>query len=470
MNTPRPRRRVLRAPVCAVLALGLAACGARERPGTPPAHVLVVSVANLRADELSCYQHLAPTSAFASTLEERLDSRAFGFDELARTGVVFERAYAPSSALAPALAALLTGRSPLETGVVAAGDALRAEERTFATELRARGFATAAFVSQRDTHPGEAQLAERVARGFDTVVPCADDETALAEAQRWLRRDTGAGQPLCVWIHLAGLALPWDTELVPSDAGSVLPLPETARADGSAECQERVARGELVLGPAERAELDARYDLRVRALLERVQAFLRATYDWTTSPVEASETWDRTWVVLCGANGLELGDHGALGPGFSPHEEALRVPLVVRHPDSVTGERVFAPIVTLEDVAPTLLAVCGAPVPAEVDGRSLLGVVDRAPSEPFERRPAIAVLPGGLYSARGERWRVLWNRWGEPPAPGVAHAVPALAAYDHAVDPLEQHECAADAAEAVEWGRVEIERWRAARTAFRPER
>lgn len=431
----------------------------------PPQHVLVISFANLRADQLSCYQHLAPTSAFASTLEERLDSRAFGFDELARTGVVFERAYTPSSALAPALAALLTGRSPLETGVITSTDALRADERTFASELRARGFATAAFVSERDT-----PLARRIARGFETVAPCADDDATLAAALAWFQRDTGAGQPTCVWIHLAGLALPWDAELVPSDAGSVLPLPATRLADGSTEFLARVARGELALGPAERAELDARYDLRVRATLERVQTFLRATYDWTTSAVEASETWDRTWLVLCGANGLELGDHGALAPEYSPHEEALRVPLVVRHPDSVTGERVFAPIVTLEDVAPTLLRVCGVPVPAEVDGRSLLGVVDRAPPEPFERRPAIAVLPGSLYSARGERWRVLWNRWSEPPAPGVAHAATGLAAFDHAVDPLERDERAADSVAAVEWGMVEIERWRAERTAFRPER
>lgn len=451
--------------LAAGLCLALAAACARERPGMPPAHVLVISFENLRADGLSCYQHLAPTSAFASTLEERLDSRAFGFDELARTGVVFERAYASSSATAPSLAALLTGRSPIETGVIGADDELAESERTFASELRARGFATAAFVSD-----GGGALARRVARGFDTVITRADDEATFAAALRWLARDTGAGQPTCVWIHLAGLALPWDSPLAPSYAGSVLPEPVSALADGSTDCLARVASGALALGPAERAELGVRYDLRVRATLEGLQTFLRAAYDWTTSPVEASETWDRTWLVLCGANGLELGEHGALAPEYSPHEEALRVPLVVRHPDSVTGERVFAPIVTLEDVAPTLLRVCGVDVPADVDGRSLLGVVDRASPEPFVRRPAIAVLPGTLYSVRGERWRVLWNRWNEPARAGVAHAVPGVAAFDHAVDPLERSDCAADAPAAVEWGAVEIERWRAERAAFRPGR
>lgn len=415
---------------CALLVV--AACARRAEPLFPPKHLLLVTVEDLRADRLSCYQNLVPTSRFDDTLEERIEGRAFGFDELARGGVVFARAYASSPSCRPSLAALHTGRSPIETGVLDDHDALPADCETLASVLSARGFETAAFVSGP-----RAEFAPISRAGFETFRAPGDDEATLAAAEAFFSRDTGDGRSTFVWIHLSALALPWDDALVPADGRRFVDPAYTGGADGSSAWLARLARGEVALEAADRDAFAARYDERLRATLDRLRAFLGRTYDWTTSPVEASEVWARTLFVFAGTNGFELGEHGALGAALSPHEEALRVPLLLRHPDSLTGERVVLELVTLEDVAPTVLDALDVRAPEDVDGRTLLDLLDDRARAQFPRRPAVAVLPGPVYSVRAEGLRAVWNRWASPPADGARHVPGVFALYDLGADPGE---------------------------------
>ncbi|MBK7878166.1 MAG: sulfatase-like hydrolase/transferase [Planctomycetes bacterium] len=463
--------RALFVALLAACGIGLAACARRAEPLLPPQHVLLVTIEDLRADRLSCYQHLAPTSRFDHTLEERIEGRAFGLDELARGGVLFAQAFASSGERLPSLAALHTGRSPVETGVLDEHGALDPDEETLASTLERAGFDTAAFVSAP-----RAGLRSALGRGFRRFAPCADDAAAIEAAAAHFERDTGDGRSTFVWLHLSALALPWDDALAPSD-GRKFGAP--ALAEPAVGSSAWLARGETELDPRARAALAARYDERLRATLERLAGFLSRTYDWSTSPVEASETWARTLFVLAGTNGFELGERGAVGSGASPHEEALRVPLLLRHPDSLTGERVVLELVTLEDVLPTVVDAFSLDVPKEVDGRSLLDLLDDRTAPAFPSRPAVAVLPGPIYSLRTPELRAVWNRWEEPVREGVRHAPAALALYDRAADPLELVDRTGDAPvpnqassdrSAAAIAREALLAWRAARTVWTPSR
>ena len=108
------------------LAWTLVACG----PAAPPS-VVVISVDTLRADALGAYGGLVPTPTF---------------DRFAAEGVLFEQAFAPAPATAPSHATLFTGQAPQRHGVLRNGDVLPAGA-TLAEAFRARGYATAAFVS-----------------------------------------------------------------------------------------------------------------------------------------------------------------------------------------------------------------------------------------------------------------------------------------------------------------------------------
>jgi len=64
-------------------------------------------------------------------------------------------------------------------------------------------------------------------------------------------------------------------------------------------------------------------------------------------------------------------EHGMLGHGFAPHDELMRIPLVIRLPESMRSEtgRVDTPV-GLIDVMPTLLELAGADPEPQAQGDS----------------------------------------------------------------------------------------------------
>jgi arylsulfatase A-like enzyme len=157
---------------------------------------------------------------------------------------------------------------------------------------------------------------------------------------------------------------------------------------------------------------------------------------------------------------LTLGGFGYLAGSRKALE---RVPLVLRHPDSLTGERVFADPVELQDVMPTVLDWFGIAVPDGVRGRSLLARTDAAPRERFEARPAIAVLGTRTCSVRTDRWRMIWSPHRS------ANAEENVSLFDCIHDPWEARDVARDNPSAVAGLEREVTAWRVMQIAGVPE-
>ncbi|MDE0826021.1 MAG: sulfatase-like hydrolase/transferase [Akkermansiaceae bacterium] len=66
-------------------------------------------------------------------------------DAMAANGLRFDRFYAGSAVCSPTRASVLTGRSPVRTGVPSHGHALRKQEKTIAVAMKAAGYATGHF-------------------------------------------------------------------------------------------------------------------------------------------------------------------------------------------------------------------------------------------------------------------------------------------------------------------------------------
>jgi N-acetylglucosamine-6-sulfatase len=75
-----------------------------------------------------------------------------------------------------------------------------------------------------------------------------------------------------------------------------------------------------------------------------------------------------TIVVFMGDNGLLEGEHGMVDKR-TMHEPSIRIPIVARGPGLPAGQVIEQQVLT-EDVAPSLLDLCGAPPLATADGRS----------------------------------------------------------------------------------------------------
>jgi arylsulfatase A-like enzyme len=102
------------------------AAATRKRPS-----VLLVVLDTVRADAVSAYG--------------RVDGTTPVLDELARTGLRYEHAYAASSWTVPSHAAMFTGLRPSVTGSLRGGMSLSGRHRTLATAVMLAGYDTAGF-------------------------------------------------------------------------------------------------------------------------------------------------------------------------------------------------------------------------------------------------------------------------------------------------------------------------------------
>ncbi|MCB9914365.1 MAG: sulfatase-like hydrolase/transferase [Planctomycetes bacterium] len=364
--------------------------GERPRPGTPPRAVLLLTVEGLRADHVTYLAYPRQTTHVRKESAELV----LDIDRMAQTGVTFVNAFSPSPAARPALVSLMTGLQPPESGVFAPEDALPADVATLAEDFSAAGFTTAAFVGAAPDAP---RLGADLARGFGTARELADDVAVLKEAVTWLKQAPTDG-PLFVWVHLGELREPF----------AQAPLEDYVSApasDAPLELAPEVLADPAAGAPARRRLVD-RYDGGVA----RANLLLHAFLENYRYGFLADELFEESVVFVCGTNGVLLGERdGATGASDAPCEETLRVPLVFRHPPSLTGRRLLDEPVTLADVAPTLREWFALDGPGRASGRSLLALTDSYERKPFTSRPAAAWSAAGgaarACSLRDERWR-----------------------------------------------------------------
>jgi len=85
--------------------------------------------------------------------------------------------------------------------------------------------------------------------------------------------------------------------------------------------------------------------------------------------LKAAGVLDNTLLIFAGDNGMFLGEHG-MTDKRTMHEESIRVPLLVRYPKLIRAGTKVAQQVLNIDLAPSVLAVCGAKPLKNIHGRS----------------------------------------------------------------------------------------------------
>ncbi len=427
-----------------------------ERPGIPPRHLFLVTVGGLRADHTSLFLYPRPTTWTEVDGGLVQAGRALSIDDLGESGVVFARAFAPSGDPLTSLASVLTGRSPLETGVLAGERALRPDLPTLARSFAAAGFRCAAFVSAPEPRLGPGWRA-----GFSTFLQLPDDPACVGRAIDWLgREDLGDGGGRFVWLHLNSPSFPFEPKQLPGHAerGGAMDFAQrfadpayAGAADGSAAFR---ATG-VPLDEADERHLVALYDGEV-AQTKHLLEYLLDYFVYAGAPTYA---FGRTALVLAGTNGVELFERGTHGDADLAADPVLHVPLFLRHPDSLTGRRILEDVVELEDIAATALDWFGLEDSTPQRSHSLLEWADAPrPRQRGDRggdRRAFAVVElaqGELaFSLRDPSWRLVWR----PQAPEGE----ALALYDQEYDRSARDDLARDHPGRVAAMQAELRAW-----------
>jgi arylsulfatase A-like enzyme len=118
---------------------------------------------------------------------------------------------------------------------------------------------------------------------------------------------------------------------------------------------------------------DEEFDL-LRALYRGEIAYLDDRIGDLRSILRDHGAWEESVVVLAGDHGENVGDHGFMDHQYNLYDTLLHVPLVVRGGPFARGG-VDDRLVSLTDLAPTLLDVAGLDAPElreRIQGRSLL--------------------------------------------------------------------------------------------------
>lgn len=189
------------------------------------------------------------------------------------------------------------------------------------------------------------------------------------------------------------------------------------------------------LSPFSGSEIDTTYTQILRSLLsvdDGVASILNA--------LDKTGLRRKTVIVYLTDNGMTVGDHRF---GFSkncPYEACLRTPYIVYAP-GLYAPRTEAHLVANIDLAPTFAEWAGAPIPASVDGTSLVSLL-RDPGAPWRDALLIEHWPTeeGIGSIIPQFSGVRTDQWKY-----VEYSTGEKELYDLKIDPFELNNLARDA-------------------------
>jgi arylsulfatase A-like enzyme len=296
--------------------------------------------------------------------------RTPNLDRFARESVHFTMAVSGCPVCSPMRASLITGRYPLRHGVFLNDLCLNREAVSIADAFNGAGYDTTYIGKWHlDGHGRSAFIPPERRQGFKfwQAMECnhdyqnayyyADNDRKLRwegyepraqtrEAQRYLTERKG-DRPFALFLSWGPPHDPYPT--APEEYRR---LYDPARLS---------LRPNVPAAVAEAARKDlAGYCAHVTALDDCFGELLRT--------VETCGLAENTLVIFTSDHGDQLGSHG----GFhkqQPYDESVRVPFLMRCPAraGVRRQEVDAPF-NSPDIMPTLLGLCGAPIPATVEG------------------------------------------------------------------------------------------------------
>jgi arylsulfatase A-like enzyme len=123
-----------------------------------------------------------------------------------------------------------------------------------------------------------------------------------------------------------------------------------------------------------------RYMQDYLACVQSVDDNVGRLLDW----LDAHDLRQNTVVIYTSDQGFFLGDHGLYDKRFM-YEESIRMPFLVRWPSGVEPGSSSPSLAINCDFAPTFLELAGVPVPADMQGRSLLPILQGRPPPNWRR-------------------------------------------------------------------------------------
>lgn len=403
------------------------------RDAAAPPNIFLISLDTVRADYIHAYGH--PTVQTPA------------LDRLASEGARFNRTMVQLPQTDPSHGSILTGMYPSSNGVrVHMVDKLPANLDTLATVLSQAGYQTAALYSWMSFDPQYCQFQ----RGFQTYRNVAPDPNSplsapgmsqaaagYREAEQYLAvprllseavgaqhqlEETAKGRadlttdaalpqlkalapgPFFFWLHYFDPHYPYEPpqalidQYDPGYSGPITPTMATFVA---------IQQAKLIPKGADLKHFESLYLAELTYFDQYLSSVL--------SQLDALGLTDSTAVFLVGDHGEAFDEHTqeiVNGTDYMhPHSlynNELRVPLLLRYPARLgPGVVVDAPTQGI-DIFPTVMEIAGLRVPDQVQGTSLLPLLDGR--DDGSGRAAYAIMADyGFLSVTAQNWKYIRN-------------------------------------------------------------
>jgi len=387
-------------------------------------------------------------------------------DRFAARATRFTQAFCCSPVCTAARQAFLTGRYPRSIGVTQLASVLPADERTLAHELSDAGYDTAAFgkmhfnsnlkhgfakrldlpefalhakATQKRPIPSEIKVQppwkpfvdpasiwlNSDCLPFDYYAADTSAEYFASQAERFMR--TPRENPFILVVGFYEPHSPYNFPIEYRDRHQPdeFKAPKVEPADVS---QIPIVFKDLTA--AQKRGSIAAYHTSVEFLDSQIGRVLEA--------LEQSGQADNTIVVYLSDHGYLLGEHGRFEKhsGFDP---AIHVPLIIRDPRRAKAG-VSSSIVQTIDLVPTLLEMCGLPIPARTQGKSFLPTLND-PTRAHRDAAIIEYSENAEAYIRTDRWKFIYCAGTRARKDGYVTADPApgpyMRLYDRDADPDE---------------------------------
>ncbi len=198
-----------------------------------------------------------------------------------------------------------------------------------------------------------------------------ETDARIADGALEVIRSAKTDRPLFLHVNFTAPHDPlhWPSGLGERDRGAGMKLPANFRPGPPFDYGNISGRDEIIV-PAPRTEADVRAERAVYyALVEQLDVqvgrIIKALSD--------RGQLERTIVVFTSDQGLALGSHGLMGKQNN-YEHTVQVPLILAGP-GIPAKKRFAAQCALRDLCPTVCELTGQPVPASVEGTSLVPVL-----------------------------------------------------------------------------------------------
>lgn len=416
-------------------------------------NVLFIAVDDLRP-ELGCYGNHVVQSP--------------NIDRLAKSGVVFDRAYCQQAVCSPSRTSLLTGTRPDTTRIYDLVTHFRKtlpEVITLPQHFKNNGYFVQgmgkifhlglddpaswsvpttfpkARSAQRGADPDAAPVSAKRGPPFGSVdaPDNALHDGELADmAVSALKDLKGKSQPFFLAVGFIRPHLPfiapkkywdlYDAEKIPLATNPFRPKDAPSYAFPTRD-EVRSYAG----APA--GQIPDEYARQLKHGYYAAVSYMDAQVGRVVDELERLGLRENTIVVLWGDHGWKLGDHGAWAK-HTDVENDTQAPLIVSGPGISVGKHTAA-LVEFVDVYPTLADLADLPLPKHLEGLSFKPLLNNpekawktAAFSQYPRKVGKQELMG--YSMRTDRYR--FTRWVE----AADHSqVTAVELYDHQTDPQE---------------------------------